>query len=77
MTYIDSTVQDYARSDRLRLESSDYTLASIGADYTWRAGKVTHTINTGIQNLFDTDLLARAYRVGAGRSLAAGWRVAF
>lgn len=77
VTYIDRTVQDYARSDRLRLESSDYTLASIGADYTWRAGKVTHTINSGIQNLLDSDLLTRAYRVGAGRSLAASWRVAF
>jgi hypothetical protein len=34
-------------------------------------------VSAGIKNLLDTDLLARAYRVGAGRSLSVGWRVAF
>lgn len=77
VTYIDSAVQEYARPGRLRLESADYTLVSLDADYTWRAGKVAHTVSAGVKNLIDTDLLARAYRVGAGRSLTVGWRVAF
>jgi len=77
VTYIDRAVQNYARPGRLRLESAGYTLTSFDAGYTWRAGKVSHTVSAGIRNLLDTDLLSRAYRVGAGRSLNVGWRVAF
>lgn len=76
-TYIGEVVQNYARSGRLELDSPAYTIANLDTGYTWRAGKVTHTVSAGVNNLFDTDLLAKAYRVGAERSLTVGWRVAF
>jgi iron complex outermembrane recepter protein len=76
-THIGGVVQNYSRPGRQRLDYGAYTVTTINTAYTWRAGKITHTVSVGVGNLFDTDLLAKVARVGAGRSLTLGWRVAF
>lgn len=77
VTHIGEVVQSYARSGRQRLDYPAYTVASLDTGYSWTSGKLAHSVNAGIGNLFDTDLLAKTARVGAGRSLTLGWRVAF
>ncbi len=77
VTHVGEVVQNYARQDRESLDYPAYTIASIDTSYTWKAGAVTHTAFASVGNLFDTDLLEKIARVGAGRSLTVGWRVAF
>ena len=76
-THVGSTVQTYARSDRERLDTPAYTVAGLSAARTWKSGTVTHTLSASVNNLFDTDLLARIARVGAERGLSLGWRIGF
>jgi len=77
VTRIGSTIQSYTRPGRERLDYPGYTVANLHSSYTWKSGKVTHTVSASVANLFDTDLLEKIARVGAERSLTVGWRVAF
>jgi len=76
-THVGDVVQNYARSDRERLDYPAYTVAGLSASRTWKAGTLTHTVSASVNNLFDTDLLARVARVGAERGLSLGWRIGF
>lgn len=77
VTHVGEAVQNYARSDRERLDYPAYTVAGMDTSYTWKAGAVTHTVSASVGNLFNTDLLEKIARVGAERSLTVGWRVTF
>jgi iron complex outermembrane receptor protein len=77
LTHVGRTVQSYERADRERLDHPAYTVANTDASYTWKAGRVTHTLSAAVNNLLDTDLLEKLARVGAERSLGVAWRVAF
>ena len=77
VTHIGEVVQTYERADRVQVEYPDYRVVSLRAAYTWKAGAVTHTASISVANALDTDLLAKVARVGAERSLTAGWRVAW
>ena len=77
VTHVGSAVQNYARSDRERLDYPAYTIAGLNTSYTWKAGAVTHSVSASIGNLFNTDLLDKIARIGAERSLTLGWHVTF
>lgn len=77
VTHVGAVTQSYERPGRERLDYPAYTLAGLDSSYTWKAGRVTHTVTAAVGNVFDTDLLAKIARVGAERSLTVGWRVAF
>jgi iron complex outermembrane receptor protein len=76
-SHVGGVVQTYSRSDRERLDYPAYTVAGLSASRTWKAGTLTHTVSASINNLFETDLLARVARVGAERGLSLGWRIGF
>ncbi len=79
VTYIGETVQNYERPNRARLDFPGYTLVSAGAAYSIPAKnkKPRHTVTATVSNLLDEDLVEKAARVGAERSLTLGWRVEF
>ena len=70
-------MQSYARSDREYLEYPAYTLVGLNAAYTWKTGKASQTVSLSVSNALDENLLEKISRVGAERSLNAGWRVVF
>lgn len=78
-THVGGVVQNYTRPDHRRLEYPSYTVIGLNASYTWKlgTGKATSTVSLSLANALDADLLAKVSRVGAERSLAASWRVAF
>lgn len=76
-THIGDTVRNYARADRVRQDVPAYTLLNARLGYDWAAGKARHSASLSVANLLDTDLLARAGRAGADRSLSVSWRVLF
>ncbi len=78
-SHIGPVVQNYTRPDRPYLEYPAFTVVGLNAGYTWPLGlgKATQTVSLSVSNALDADLLAKVARVGAGRSLTAGWRVAF
>lgn len=77
VTHVGEVVQNYARSDRVRIDYPAYTVVGVGAGFTLPRGKVVHTFSANISNLLDENLLAKIDHVNAGRSLSVGWRVAF
>lgn len=77
VTHIGEVVQNYARPDRVRIDYPAYTLVGLRAGFGWPAGKAIHSVSVSISNLLDEDMLTKTSRVGAERSLATGWRVAF
>lgn len=70
-------MQNYARSDRVRIDYPAYTVVGVGAGFALTRGKLVHTFRTNLSNFLDEKLLAKIDHVNADRSLSAGWRVAF
>lgn len=74
-TYISDFVANYEDRQRFYLEYPGYAVTSLSSSYSRRIGKRTHGVSLAIRNLFDTDLLEKLARLGAGRELSASYRM--
>jgi iron complex outermembrane receptor protein len=74
-TYISRFVANYEDGQRHHLEYPGYSLASLSTSYSKRVGKLTHGVGLAIRNLFDTDLLNKVARLGAGREFSGSYRL--
>lgn len=73
--YISGFVAAYEDRQRFRLEYPGYALTSVSSSYSRRIGKLTHGVGLAVRNVFDTDLLRKLARLGAGREFSASYRV--
>ncbi len=74
-TYISDFVANYEDRQRFYLAYPGYGLSSISSSYSRRIGPRTHGVSIAVRNLFDTDLLQKLARLGAGRELSATYRM--
>jgi iron complex outermembrane receptor protein len=74
-SYISDFVAQYEDARRHRLDYPEYTITSLSANYSKRIGKLTHGFGLSVRNLFDTDLLEKLHRLGAGREFSASYRL--
>ncbi|MGH7957180.1 MAG: TonB-dependent receptor domain-containing protein [Opitutaceae bacterium] len=74
-SHISDFVASHEDRQRHRLDYPSYSIVSISASYSKRVGKVTHGVGLVVRNVFDTDLLAKLARLGAGRELSASYRL--
>jgi len=72
---ISSFVANYEDRQRHRREYPGYSLVGLSASYSLRRGKQTHGFGLALRNVFDLDLLEKLARLGAGRELAASYRL--
>lgn len=73
--YISDFVANYEDRQRYRLEYPGYAVTSVSSSYSRRVGKLTHGVGLAVRNVFDTDLLRKLARLGAGREFSASYRV--
>jgi iron complex outermembrane recepter protein len=80
-TYVSGFVAHYASNSREHLAYPENSLVNLSAGYNWKRGTkthpVTHSVDMGVRNIFDRDLLASHARVGQERSLSAGYSLSF
>jgi iron complex outermembrane receptor protein len=74
-SYISDFVASYEDRQRYRLEYPGYSITSVSTSYSKRVGKVTHGFGFVVRNVFDTDLLQKLARLGAGREFSASYRL--
>jgi iron complex outermembrane receptor protein len=74
-SYISEFIANYEDRQRHRLEYPGYATTSISASYAKRIGKRTHGFGIVVRNVFDVDLLRKLARLGAGREVAANYRL--
>jgi iron complex outermembrane recepter protein len=81
LTYVSGFIANYESSSREYLAYPSNTLVNISAGYNWKRGPkarpYTHSVDMGVRNLFDRDLLASHARVGQERALSAGYSLSF
>lgn len=77
LTYIGGYVTNYEDIKHAYLEYPSYALVSLQAGYSWKLGQRQLSVNLGVRNALDRDLLASHARIGAGREFAASTRMAF
>lgn len=73
--YISDFVAAHEDRQRYRLEYPGYAVSSVSSSYSRRVGKLTHGVGLAVRNVFDTDLLQKLARLGAGREFSASYRV--
>ena len=73
--YISDFVANYEDRQRFRLEYPGYAVTSLSSSYSKRIRKLTHGVGLAVRNVFDTDLLQKLARLGAGREFSASYRV--
>jgi iron complex outermembrane receptor protein len=76
-SHISDFVANYEDKQRYRLDYPGYSVTSISASYSKRIGKVTHAVGLVVRNVFDTDLLEKLARLGAGRDVSASYRLSW
>lgn len=74
-SYISDFVANYEDRQRFRMEYPGYSTTSVSTSYSRRIGKVTHGVGLAVRNVFDTDLLQKLARLGAGRDVSASYRL--
>ena len=77
VTYVSGYTAYYEDAQRRGLHYSSYALASVSASRSYKIGKYTHGIGLSLRNALDYDLLEKQSRLGAGRELAASYRLIF
>ena len=73
--YISDFIANYEDRQRFRMEYPGYGVTSFSSSYSRRLGKRTHGVGLAMRNVFDTDLLRKLARLGAGREVSASYRV--
>lgn len=73
--YVSRYVATYEDRARYRLDYPGYGTVALSASYSLRRGTYTHGFGLAIRNLFDTDLVAKLARMGAGREFSASYRL--
>ncbi len=73
--YISDFIANYEDRQRFRMEYPGYGVVSLSSSYSRRIGKRTHGMGLAMRNVFDTDLLQKLARLGAGREVSASYRV--
>jgi iron complex outermembrane receptor protein len=73
--YISDFIANYEDRQRFRMEYPGYGVVSLSSSYSRRIGKRTHGLGLAMRNVFDTDLLQKLARLGAGREVSASYRV--
>lgn len=77
LTYVSGYTAYYEDAQRQGLDYSSYALASVSASRSYKKGKYTHGVGLSLRNALDYDLLENQSRLGAGRELAASYRLMF
>ena len=77
LTYVAGYTAYYEDAQRRGLDYSSYALAGVSASRSYKIGKYTHGIGLSLRNALDYDLLEKQSRLGAGRELAASYRLMF
>lgn len=75
--YVSDFVAYYEDRQRLRQDYPGYAVTTLSAGYSRRVGKFTHAYGLSVRNLFDTDLVQKLARLGAGREAVANYRIMF
>ena len=73
--YVSDFVANYEDRQRFRLTYPGYATTHLSAGYSKRVGKLTHGCSFVVRNVFDTDLLRKLHRLGAGREFSASYRL--
>lgn len=76
-SYLSAFVANYEDRQRFRLQYPGYAQTSVSASYALRRGKYAHSFGLSVRNLFDSDLLQKLARIGAGREFTGSYRVAW
>ena len=76
-SYLSAFIASYEDKQRFRLEYPGYALTSLSASYPLRRGKFTHGLGLSVRNVFDSDLLRKLARTGAGREITASYRLTY
>jgi iron complex outermembrane receptor protein len=77
VTYVAGYTAYYEDAQREGLDYTSYALTSVSASRSFKIGKYTHGIGLSLRNALDYDLLEKQSRLGAGRELAASYRLMF
>ncbi len=76
-SYLSAFIASYEDKQRFRLEYPGYALTNLSASYPLRRGKFTHGLGLIVRNAFDSDLLRKLARTGAGREITASYRLTY
>ena len=74
-SYISGFTAYYEDKQRFRLDYPGYATTALSASYSIRRGRLTHGVGVAVRNVFDTDLLRKLHRLGAGREFSASYRL--
>lgn len=73
-TYVSRFTANYEDRQRQELRYPSHALTSLGANHSVRRGRHTHSFGVAVRNAFDTDLLRKLARTGAGREVTLSYR---
>ncbi len=76
-SYLSAFVANYEDRQRFRLEYPGYAQTSVSTSYSLRRGKHAHSFGLSVRNAFDSDLLQKLARIGAGREFTGSYRLAW
>lgn len=76
-SYLSGYIAAYEDRQRYALRFPGYALSGLGVNYSFRREKFLHSVGFALRNLFDYDLVESQARFGAGRELAATYRLMF